>query len=82
VELFALLHFIGEASSLYGFCRRIEDSVLSDPEKWGNTEELKERYEELTPQKVEEIRTMLKPNLLRRTKDTVLKLPPLVSLSS
>lgn len=38
-----------------------------------------ERYMELTPEKVDEIRNILKPYFLRRTKDLVLNLPPLVS---
>jgi hypothetical protein len=49
-----------------------------DPTKWDNMEELTERYAELTPEKVEEVRAFLKPYFLRRTKDLVLSLPPLV----
>ncbi|KAM0751888.1 hypothetical protein T439DRAFT_325084 [Meredithblackwellia eburnea MCA 4105] len=48
-----------------------------DPSQWGNTAELTEKYEELTPEKVEEIREILKPYFLRRTKELVLNLPPL-----
>ncbi|KAK4703254.1 hypothetical protein P7C70_g2963, partial [Phenoliferia sp. Uapishka_3] len=48
-----------------------------DPEKWGNQKELQEKYAELTPELVEEIRNILKPYFLRRTKELVLDLPPL-----
>lgn len=51
-----------------------------DPSKWDNREELTERYAELTPEKVEEVRAILKPYFLRRTKDLVLNLPPLTEI--
>ncbi|KAM0792856.1 hypothetical protein ACM66B_002620 [Microbotryomycetes sp. NB124-2] len=51
-----------------------------DPGKWTNLEELTERYAELNPELVEEIRTILKPYFLRRTKDLVLNLPPLTEI--
>ncbi|KAK4049413.1 hypothetical protein OIV83_004146 [Microbotryomycetes sp. JL201] len=51
-----------------------------DPGKWNNLEELTERYAELNPELVEEIRTILKPYFLRRTKDLVLDLPPLTEI--
>lgn len=50
----------------------------ADPGKWHDQEALTERYAELTPEKVEEVRAILKPYFLRRTKDLVLNLPPLV----
>lgn len=36
------------------------------------------RFADLTPELVEEVRVLLKPFFLRRTKDLVLNLPPLV----
>lgn len=51
---------------------------FTDPGKWHDQEALTERYAELTPEKVEEVRGILKPYFLRRTKDLVLNLPPLV----
>ncbi|KAK4056311.1 hypothetical protein OIO90_002755 [Microbotryomycetes sp. JL221] len=51
-----------------------------DPGKWMNMDELTERYAELNPELVEEIRNILKPYFLRRTKDLVLNLPPLTEI--
>ncbi|SCV72600.1 BQ2448_4137 [Microbotryum intermedium] len=51
-----------------------------DPDKWTNMEVITERYAELTPEKVEEVREILKPYFLRRTKDLVLNLPPLTEI--
>ncbi|ORY90852.1 hypothetical protein BCR35DRAFT_299456 [Leucosporidium creatinivorum] len=51
-----------------------------DPGKWHDQEALTERYAELTPEKVEEVRGILKPYFLRRTKDLVLNLPPLTEI--
>ncbi|KAL8279021.1 hypothetical protein RQP46_008690 [Phenoliferia psychrophenolica] len=48
-----------------------------DPDQWGNSAELQEEYSDLTKEKVEKIRGILKPYFLRRTKELVLDLPPL-----
>ncbi|SGY67920.1 BQ5605_C004g02825 [Microbotryum silenes-dioicae] len=51
-----------------------------DPQKWTDMDVITERYAELTPEKVEEVREILKPYFLRRTKDLVLNLPPLTEI--
>ena len=83
VELFNLLSFIGMSSSLSASSTRADLFLpLTDPEpgKWPDRDTIAAYYQELTPEKVEEIRGLLKPYFLRRTKDLVLNLPPLVSL--
>ncbi|GAA5884888.1 hypothetical protein JCM6882_007139 [Rhodosporidiobolus microsporus] len=48
-----------------------------NPKEIPDVEALTERFAELTPALVEEVRQMLKPYFLRRTKNLVLNLPPL-----
>ncbi|RKP19053.1 hypothetical protein ROZALSC1DRAFT_19457 [Rozella allomycis CSF55] len=47
-----------------------------EPEKMKEREELENKYLELTKERVEELHEMLKPFILRRTKQEALKLPP------
>ncbi|GAA5841516.1 hypothetical protein JCM9279_000677 [Rhodotorula babjevae] len=54
--------------------------INPDEYKDGRVDKLVEEYEELTPERVENIRGMLRPYLLRRTKETVLDLPPLIEV--
>lgn len=81
-ELFNLLHFIGVApfARSLAFARSCSRSFTADPTQWGNIAELQAKYDTLTAEKVEEIRAILKPYFLRRTKELVLDLPPLVRL--
>ncbi|GAA5949876.1 hypothetical protein JCM10213_005794 [Rhodosporidiobolus nylandii] len=51
-----------------------------NPHKIPNVDKLTEEYAELTKERVEAVREMLKPHFLRRTKDLVLNLPPLVDV--
>ncbi|GAA6047763.1 hypothetical protein JCM3770_001766 [Rhodotorula araucariae] len=51
-----------------------------NPDEYDDIDALVEQYAELTPARVDEIRKMLQPYFLRRTKDLVLKLPPLLEL--
>ncbi|BGP37318.1 hypothetical protein JCM10449v2_001223 [Rhodotorula kratochvilovae] len=51
-----------------------------NPDEYDDVDALVEEYAELTPARVDEIRKMLQPFFLRRTKDLVLKLPPLLEL--
>ena len=83
-ELFNLLHFIGPSFFRTRLLGILTLAILEDPTQWGNSAELQEKYLELTTAKVDEIRGILKPYFLRRTKELVLDLPPLVlsSLSS
>lgn len=53
-----------------------------DPAKYGDSVAVAEEYAELNAEKIETIRGILKTVMLRRTKDLVLDLPPLVSSSS
>ncbi|GAA5831036.1 hypothetical protein JCM11251_005118 [Rhodosporidiobolus azoricus] len=48
-----------------------------NPKEIPDVDTLAERFAELTPALVEEVRAMLKPYFLRRTKNLVLNLPPL-----
>lgn len=43
-------------------------------------EEMELRYSALTPELVDELRTIIRPYMLRRTKETVLDLPPLTEI--
>lgn len=50
-----------------------------DPGKYSDTDSLQSKYEELDQQKVNELHELLKPYILRRIKEEVLKnLPPKV----
>lgn len=49
-----------------------------DYDSWPNPVKAAKEFETLTPEKVEEIRNILRPYMLRRTKEQVLDLPPLV----
>ncbi|GEM09221.1 chromatin remodeling complex subunit, Chd3 [Rhodotorula toruloides] len=51
-----------------------------NPTEFTDIEALTRRFAELTPELVEDIREMLKPYFLRRTKDLVLNLPPLLEV--
>ncbi|BGP05427.1 Chromatin remodeling factor mit1 [Rhodotorula toruloides] len=51
-----------------------------NPAEFTDIEALTRRFAELTPELVEEVREMLKPYFLRRTKDLVLNLPPLLEV--
>uniref|UniRef100_A0A0K3CFQ2 BY PROTMAP: gi/472581396/gb/EMS19135.1/ chromatin remodeling complex subunit, Chd3 [Rhodosporidium toruloides NP11] n=1 Tax=Rhodotorula toruloides TaxID=5286 RepID=A0A0K3CFQ2_RHOTO len=51
-----------------------------NPTDFTDVEALTRRFVELTPELVEEVREMLKPYFLRRTKDLVLNLPPLLEV--
>ncbi|GAA5998174.1 uncharacterized protein JCM10292_002374 [Rhodotorula paludigena] len=51
-----------------------------NPGDYEDIDALTERFAELTPDLVEEVREMLKPYFLRRTKDLVLNLSPLLEL--
>lgn len=59
-------------------CTAVLTFALVDPGDYEDIDALTERFAELTPDLVEEVREMLKPYFLRRTKDLVLNLPPLV----
>ncbi|EFP79575.2 uncharacterized protein PGTG_05896 [Puccinia graminis f. sp. tritici CRL 75-36-700-3] len=43
-------------------------------------EEMELRYSALTPELIDELRTIIRPYMLRRTKETVLDLPPLTEI--
>ncbi|GAA5891901.1 hypothetical protein JCM5296_003266 [Sporobolomyces johnsonii] len=51
-----------------------------DPRNFADVDALARRFEELTPELVEEVRELLKPYFLRRTKNLVLNLPPLTEV--
>ncbi|GAA5982615.1 hypothetical protein JCM11641_002601 [Rhodosporidiobolus odoratus] len=51
-----------------------------NPSKYPDVDGLTERFTKLTPALVEEVREMLKPRFLRRTKNLVLNLPPLTDV--
>ncbi|GAA6000598.1 hypothetical protein JCM10207_004569 [Rhodosporidiobolus poonsookiae] len=51
-----------------------------NPTVFPDVDMLTEKYAELNPQLVEEVREMLKPYFLRRTKNLVLNLPPLLDV--
>ncbi|KAH8925020.1 hypothetical protein BT69DRAFT_21262 [Atractiella rhizophila] len=47
-----------------------------DPDHWDDVEHLSKEYENLDQARIEKLRESLRPYLLRRTKETVLDLPP------
>lgn len=51
---------------------------MTDPKDYPDVDAVTARFADLTPELVEEVRVLLKPYFLRRTKDLVLNLPPLV----
>ncbi|GAA5857411.1 hypothetical protein JCM8547_002265 [Rhodosporidiobolus lusitaniae] len=51
-----------------------------NPSQFPDVKALTQRFAELTPELIEEVRGMLKPYFLRRTKNLVLKLPPLTEV--
>lgn len=51
-----------------------------DPDNYSDIKALELKYSSLTPALIEEIRTLLKPYLLRRTKKIVLDLPPMTEI--
>jgi chromodomain-helicase-DNA-binding protein 4 len=54
----------------------LTSTIIQDPASW-DPEELDEKYKDLTQELTDELRKSLTPYLLRRTKGTVLSLPPL-----
>ncbi|GAA5876848.1 hypothetical protein JCM3774_000791 [Rhodotorula dairenensis] len=51
-----------------------------NPTDYPDIESVTARFADLTPELVEEVRVLLKPYFLRRTKDLVLNLPPLLEV--
>ncbi|KAG0148463.1 hypothetical protein CROQUDRAFT_396541 [Cronartium quercuum f. sp. fusiforme G11] len=53
-----------------------------NPEKYPQDviDDLEKRYEQLTPELIEELRTTIRPYMLRRTKESVLDLPKLTEI--
>ncbi|GAA5979555.1 hypothetical protein JCM10908_002967 [Rhodotorula pacifica] len=51
-----------------------------NPNDYPDVESVTNRFADLTPELVEEVRVLLKPYFLRRTKDLVLNLPPLLEV--
>lgn len=79
VELFNLLRFIGGYPPSSTSHHTKDGDADPKNSELGDTTSVTEEYLVLDAPKIEKIRTILKPYLLRRTKDMVLDLPPLVS---
>ena len=53
-----------------------------EPEKFDDKDELERKYTDMSKDKVQDLHALLRPHILRRTRDEVLKLPPMVSTNN